>query len=107
MRSAVTSVKSISDRVPAWVSLVAVGIAMLIIFFVIFGGRYTLARYGHLPQQSLATLNHNSFDSAVWYIGSFAALFGLYWLSARLFNVPSLHLWLTVRIGRPLFQASA
>lgn len=34
--------------------------------------------------QSLATINHNSLESALLYIGAFALLFALYWVALRL-----------------------
>src|SRR5260221_11323946 len=100
MRSAVTLIR----RVPGWMRLAVVGLAIVAIYFVIFGGRYPLARYWRFPLQSLATLNRNSLDSALWYIGSFAALFGLYWLGASLLKQPSFRLWLIMGGGAVLFN---
>ncbi len=79
MRSIVARVNRISPAI----RLSGIGLGMAAIWFAAFGGRYSLTEFGHLPMQSLATLNQNSLESAVLYIASFAVLFGLYWLAAR------------------------
>src|SRR5262245_40666546 len=104
MRSVAATVSAFISRVPAPVRLGAVGAAMASIFFFEFGGRYTLAIYGRLANQSLATLNGNSLSSALAYIASFAALFGLYWLGARWLTGRTFRLWLIVGGGAILFN---
>ena len=52
-------------------------------FWQAFTVRYSLATYGSLPNQSIATLNHMSAEGALLYIAAFVALFGLYALAMR------------------------
>ncbi len=89
----------------ATVRLLVIGLSMAAIFVFAFGGRYTLAQYGNWPLQSLATINRNSLSSAVLYVLSFAALFGLYWLGARLRVTPTRSAWLILGGGAVLFNA--
>lgn len=68
---------------PIWSRLVLIGLVMAAIWAFAFGLRYPLSVYGGLPMQSLATLNRNSLESALLYIGAFGLLFALYLIALR------------------------
>ena len=91
-------------RVAPDVGLAAAGLLMAMLYYVVYGGRYSLFRQGPLGLQSLATMNLNSLDSALWYIGTFALLFGLYWLGSRWVKKAKSQLWLIVGGGAILFN---
>jgi len=92
--------------IPAWIGLALIGGVMAAIWYFTFGGRYPLSRYGDLPQQSLATLNGNSLDSAILYSLATAGLFLLYWLGARWIKEAGRAGWL-VLIGGALAMNAA
>ncbi len=76
-------------RFPTWAWLALIVSAMAVIWAFAFGARYPLANYGNLPMQSLATLNHNSLESALLYVGAFVLLFILYVLAIGLVRAGS------------------
>ena len=91
--------------VPPAVRLAGIGALMAALFYLVFGGRYSLFVQGPLAQQSLATINQNSLDSALWYIATFAVLFGLYalgyhWLKRQV----GARLWLVIGGGALLLN---
>lgn len=63
--------------------LILCGLLMALIFQRAFTDRYRLDAVGHLPQQTIATLNNMSADGAFIYIAGFGALFGVYWFGYR------------------------
>ncbi len=70
-------------NMPASTLLIISGVLTAAIYTVAFTRRYSLAEFGDKPLQLIATLNRLAVEGALIYIGSFAALFGLYWIGLR------------------------
>ena len=60
----------------SWLTLYAV--IFLLVFYLGFTQRYTLAEFGNSPQATMATLSKLSPESLLIYVAGFALLFGLY-----------------------------
>ncbi len=70
-------------HLPTWVWLTVSGLLMAGIYYFAFGARFRWSDYGQLPQQNVALINKLSPEGAVLFLGSFAALFFLYWMGSR------------------------
>ncbi|MCC7448101.1 MAG: hypothetical protein IT324_11840 [Anaerolineae bacterium] len=70
-------------HMPAATLLIISGVLTAAIYTLAFTRRYSLAEFGSQPLQLTATLSRLAPEAALIYIGSFAALFGLYWIGLR------------------------
>jgi len=70
-------------NMPASTLLMISGVLTAAIYTLAFTRRYSLAEFGDKPLQLTATLSRLAPEAALIYIGSFVALFGLYWIGLR------------------------
>ncbi len=90
-----------SQRRPlvSFFGLAICGIAVGILFFYGFAGRYSLSQFGNLPRQSIATLNKYSNEGALLYIVVFVLLFAAYWLGYQIIRGLSQRRFLVIIVG--------
>ncbi|MBI1282422.1 MAG: helix-turn-helix domain-containing protein [Anaerolineaceae bacterium] len=79
--------------------LISCGIAISLLFYYGFADRYSLAKFGDLPRQSIGTLNHFSNEGAFLYILTFVLLFAAYGLGYRLLRGLSSKWFLVIIVG--------